>query len=216
MLPQPLEPYSAAESSDARTASLPEAGPRASVLRALRHAGALFVQALVLLALLSLFFVRLPLVDGHSMAPQIDDGDRVLIDTLAYDIRVQRPGAAGDPLVDVSLRPVQRGDVVAFVHGDGDDRRIYLKRVIALPGETVSLQRGVVWLDGAPADATFGALDDRSDMPARRVPAGSIFVLGDNRGDSDDSRSFGPVPESAVIGKAMGVVWPAQRARVIR
>ena len=216
MLPQPLEPHAAAELSDARIPSLVEEDRRAAFRRALRHAGALFVQAVVVVALVALFFVRMPLVDGHSMAPQIDDGDRVLIDTVAYDIRVQAPSSYGRPLLDVALRPIGRGDVVAFVHGEGDERRIYLKRVIALAGDTVALSRGVVLLNGAPLEDSFGARLDVSDMPPQRVPIGSIFVLGDNRGDSDDSRSFGPVPDDAVVGRAVAVVWPMHRARAIR
>ncbi len=216
MLPQPLEPHDVAESSDARIPSFAEADRRATTLRGLRHTGALAVQAIVLLALASLFFVRLPLVDGHSMAPQIDDGDRVLIDTLAYDVRVQRPGADAGPLVDVPLHAIGRGDVVAFAHGQGDDRRIYLKRVIALPGETVALVRGVVWIDGAPYPEAFGARLDTTDMAPVNVPANAFFVLGDNRGDSDDSRAFGAVPQQDVIGKAVLVAWPPNRAHAIR
>lgn len=216
MLPQPLDPAEPVESRDARTLSLDELDRRASTIRALRHAGALVVQALVLIALVSLFFVRAPEVDGHSMLPQVDAGDHVLIDTLAYDLRIQRPGAAGQALVDIAVHPIARGDVIAFVHGDGDDSRIYLKRVIGLPGETVSIERGVVSIDGSVLASDYPASRDTTDMSPLVVPAGSYFVLGDNRGDSDDSRAFGPVPDAAIIGRAALVIWPPARARAIR
>ena len=173
------------------------------------------MQVLVLALLASLFFLRVPQVDGHSMLPQVDAGDHVLINTLSYDLRIQRPGAEGQALVDIAIHPIQRGDVVAFVHGTGDDSRIYLKRVIGLPGETVSIERGVVSIDGSIV-ATYQASRDTTDMAAIKVAAGSYFVLGDNRGDSDDSRSFGPVPAAAIIGRAALVIWPPANVRAIR
>ena len=217
MLPQPLDPAEPVETRDPRTLSLDELDRRASTIRALRHTGALLVQALVLLALASLFFVRAPGVDGHSMLPQVDAGDHVLINTLAYDIRIQKPGAAGQALLDIATHPIARGDVIAFVHGDGDDSRIYLKRVIGLPGETVSIERGIVSIDGSAVDPSgYQVSRDATDMASLTVPAGSYFVLGDNRGDSDDSRAFGPVPDAAIIGRAALVIWPPARVRSIR
>lgn len=171
---------------------------------------------MVLVALASLFFVRAPEVDGHSMLPQVDAGDHVLIDTLAYDLRIQKPGAAGQALVDIQLHPIARGDVIAFVHGEGDDSRIYLKRVIGLPGETVSIERGIVSIDGAVVASDYQASLDSTDMRPLTIPAGSYFVLGDNRGDSDDSRAFGPVPDAAIVGRAALVIWPPVRARAIK
>jgi len=215
VLPQPLDPAQPDESRDARSILLDDLDRRASTIRALRHAGALAMQVLVLALLASLFFLRVPQVDGHSMLPQVDAGDHVLINTLSYDLRIQRPGAEGQALVDIAIHPIQRGDVVAFVHGTGDDSRIYLKRVIGLPGETVSIERGVVSIDGSIV-ATYQASRDTTDMAAIKVAAGSYFVLGDNRGDSDDSRSFGPVPAAAIIGRAALVIWPPANVRAIR
>jgi len=189
---------------------------RASTVRALRHAGALIVQVLVLALLASLFFLRVPQVDGHSMLPQVDAGDHVLINTLSYDLRIQRPGAAGQALVDLAIHPIERGDVIAFVHGSGDESRIYLKRVIGLPGETVSVERGVVSIDGSIVATDYQASPDATDMAPAKVAAGTYFVLGDNRGDSDDSRAFGPIPAAAIIGRAALVIWPPARVRTIK
>jgi signal peptidase I len=175
----------------------------------------LAVQAFVLVALLSIFLLRVPQVDGHSMAPQIDAGDHVVINTIAYNLRIDRPGNADGPLADVRIHPVARGDVIAFVHGTGDDRKIYLKRVIGLPGETISIERGVVAVDGNTLVERYDRQAEASDMSPVKVPADALFVLGDNRGDSDDSRSFGPIPTSAVVGRAALIVWPPNRARAI-
>lgn len=214
MLPQPLTPVDETDASDARVLLLDEIDRRANTGRALRHAGALIVQAAVLLGLVMLFFLRVPQVDGHSMAPQIDAGDHVVINTLAYAVRIEGPGE--QPLRDIRLRPVARGDVVAFAHGTGDDKRVYLKRVVGLPGETIAIERGIVWVNGAMLVESYGPLRDSSDMRPTVVPADSIFVLGDNRGDSDDSRAFGPIALPAVIGRAALVVWPLDRVRAIR
>jgi signal peptidase I len=215
VLPQPLTPVEPDEQSDARILAIDVDHRRADTIRALRHAGALALQSVVVIGLLSLFILRVPQVDGHSMAPRIEDGDHVVINTIAYDLRIERPGD-GQPLLDVRLRPVARGDVVAFAHGSGDDRRIYLKRVIGLPGETIAIERGIVSVNGVTLVEPYGPQLDAGEMAPVKVPADSLFVLGDNRPDSDDSRSFGSISESAVIGRAAFVAWPPNRARSIR
>lgn len=215
MLPQPLKPVEPIEPSDARTLPLDALDRRAEAIRALRHTGALVVQGVVLVGLLSLFFLRVPQVDGHSMAPQIDAGDHVVINTVAYDVRIDRPGGES-PVVDVHLRSVDRADVVAFVHGTGDDQRIYLKRVVGLPGETITIERGVVMVDGVTLVESYAPNLDTTDMKPTFIPRDCLFVLGDNRGDSDDSRTLGPIPTSAVVGRAAVVAWPLDRARAIR
>lgn len=215
MLPQPHEPDLKSEPSAARILAVAVDDRRPAFFRTLRHIAALAVQAVVLVTLLLLFFLRVPQVDGHSMAPQIDAGDHVVIDTLAYSLRVERL-SGGAPLADIGLRPIARGDVVAFAHGVGDDAKIYLKRVIALPGETVAIERGVVSINGAVLTEPYAPVRDLSDVAAVTVPPQSLFVLGDNRGDSDDSRSFGPIPEASVIGRAALIVWPPNRVRPIR
>ena len=210
MLPLPREPEAAPPLADACTSDVAGDERRAALLRTLRHAAALALQAVVLLALLSLFFVRAPQVDGHSMAPQIDAGDHVLLDTLAYAARIERPGG-GPPLADLQLHPIARGDVVAFAHGAGDDARIYLKRVIGLPGDNVALERGTVFVDGRVLEEPYAPQHDLSDVPPQTVPADSLYVLGDNRGDSDDSRFWGPVPATWIIGQVFATYWPPDR-----
>jgi signal peptidase I len=182
----------------------------------LKHIAGLALQAVLLLILISLFFYRLPQVDGQSMEPQLTGGEHVLIDTLAFDFRVANPMAPDRPIIEVRLHPIAHGDLVAFEHGTGDDRRILLKRVIGLPGDTVAIVRGKVLVDGVPADGYPDPPGDREDLAPIAVPAGSIYVLGDNRAQSDDSRAFGPVPVESVIGRATLVVWPPSRAQRLR
>jgi signal peptidase I len=160
----------------------------------------LFIQALVFASLVSLFFFRVPQVEGRSMQPNIENGTHVLINTLSY-------GVAIGPLV-LARTPINRGDIVAFERGHGDDAKILLKRVVALPGETVAVSNGAVIVQGQPLHETYDLLPDHSLMKGVSVPAGMVFVLGDNRAESDDSRSFGPIPQSSIIGKAVFVIWP--------
>jgi signal peptidase I len=130
------------------------------------------------------------------MEPHIGSGEFVLIDTLAY-----------------RFRPIGRGDIVAFRHGGS--AQAYLKRVIGLPGERVSIERGVVAIDGKPLAEGYVRFRDRGSIPARTVPAGAYFVLGDNRANSDDSRDWGPVPVSEIVGKAWLAVWPLDKVGLL-
>jgi signal peptidase I len=150
------------------------------------------------------------------MEPQLTGGEHVLIDTLAFNLRVANPMAPDAPLVDLRLHPILRGDLVAFEHGSGDDRRILLKRVAGLGGDTVTTLHGKVFVNGAQLYEHVSAPRDREDLAPLSVPNGSIFVLGDNPAQSDDSRAFGPVPVESVIGRATFVVWPLTRAQRLR
>jgi len=182
-------------------------------IRALVRAAKLAAEAAALLILLALFFVRLPQVSGHSMEPQLRAGEHVVINTLAYDLRV---GGGDRPLFDHALYPIERGDVVAFIHAGADGEEVYLKRVIGVPNETVAITRGAVIVNGLQLPEPYLSKPDAANSPALRVPAGSYFVLGDNRAESDDSRAFGAVPRTAIIGRAQLVVWPLNRAALIR
>jgi len=141
------------------------------------------------------------------MQPSIEGGTHVLINTLSY-------GISFGPWAFLS-RQIRRGDVIAFQRGRGDDKRIYLKRVIALPSESVQITGGAVMIQGALLRESYNPISDASNMKAVTIPPGSVFVLGDNRAESDDSRSFGPVPDSSIIGKAVFVIWPLGHVKYI-
>jgi signal peptidase I len=149
-------------------------------------------EVLVLALLGAAFFFRLPQVSGFSMEPRVGAGEFVVIDTLSY-----RFGA------------VHRGDIVAFRHGASSEA--YLKRVIGLPGDRVSIRRGIVLIDGKPLAEPYVRYRDNRSEPEVTVPAGAYYVLGDNRRNSDDSRDWGFVPTSAIIGKAWLAVWPPSK-----
>lgn len=135
-------------------------------------------------------------VDGFSMMPSLQNGEFVLVNRLAY-----------------RFSGFQRGDIVVF-HFPLDLQQDLIKRVIGLPGETVSIRNGVVLVDGQRLEEPYIAA---SPMYTGEwtVPEGSLFVLGDNRNDSSDSHSWGLLPQEDVIGKAILVYWPVSNITVL-
>ncbi len=153
----------------------------------------LSAQAVLLLMIAAAFFLRTPQVDGLSMEPRVHAGEFVLINTLAY-----RFGA------------IQRGDVVAFRH-DNPTPETYIKRIVGLPGERVAVTNGVVTIDGRALTEPYVQFPDKRSAPPVTVPPHAYYVLGDNRSDSDDSRNWGVLLESDIVGKALVGIWPPRR-----
>ena len=135
-------------------------------------------------------------VDGFSMKPTLQDGEYILVNKLAYK--------TGEP---------QRGDIVVFVF-PVDPTEDLIKRVIGLPGETISVHGGAVSVNGVALNEPYIA-----SPPAYEgdwtVPQGQLFVLGDNRNDSRDSHQWGVLPIGNVIGKAVVIYWPPKEWEVI-
>ncbi|GAC1660169.1 MAG: signal peptidase I [Candidatus Elarobacter sp.] len=153
----------------------------------------LSAQLLVLALIATAFFMRTSPVDGLSMEPRVHAGEIVLINTLAY-----------------RLGRVRRGDVVAFRH-DAPTTETYIKRIVGLPGERIEVRDGVVTVDGRALAEPYVRFRDRRSAPAVAVPAQAYYVLGDNRAESDDSRNWGILHESDVVGKALVGIWPPRR-----
>jgi signal peptidase I len=159
------------------------------------------VLAVVLFLLLRLV-VQNTVVEGPSMQPNLVNGQWVLVSRLSY----RRHGP-------------ERGDVIVFDAPDGSGKE-FIKRVIALQGEIVSIRGGVVSIDGqAVAEPWMPNLDDSAFGPYE-VPEGSVFVLGDNRPFSNDSRSWAStnsaLARNRIVGKAWMSIWPIGRFGVIR
>ncbi len=126
------------------------------------------------------------------------DDDRLLVDKLSY-----------------KLHGVHRGDVVVFSRPPGVNatEQVLIKRVIGLAGESVSGHDGKVWIGDRSLDESYvnRECEGTRDFAAITVPAGDIFVMGDNRCDSTDSRVFGPIKKSSIIGRAFLIIWPLGR-----
>ena len=150
------------------------------------------VAAFLLAMVIQLFLVKPFFIPSASMVPTLQMGDRVLVNRLAYEF------GAGP----------QRGDVVVFlspVPGYTD----LIKRVVAVAGDRVAVHDGRLWIDGkAQAEPYVNDGGTAGSMPERTVPPGKVFVMGDNRNDSADSRVFGPIGEGTIVGKALVVYWP--------
>lgn len=135
-------------------------------------------------------------VDGFSMLPTLEDGEFVLVSKINYQ-----------------FGEVERGDIVVF-HYPLDPNQELIKRVIGLPGDAVSVQNGVVSINGLALHEPYIAA-----APAYTgdwtVPQGQFFVLGDNRNDSSDSHSWGYLPAEKLVGKAVMIYWPPNFWKII-
>jgi signal peptidase I len=159
-------------------------------------------------------------VDGLSMDPTLNTGEMLLVNRQIYshfdlnNVLNILPFVERDGEQDFYVfHPPQRGDIIVFDPPIGAIDKPYIKRVIALPGETVSIHDGAVFVNAERLDEPYlGSTATRwagqADNFELVVPEEHIFVLGDNRNNSTDSRSFGPVEYDAIIGRAWIAYWP--------
>ena len=154
--------------------------------------------AVVISVVLNLFVVQVTEVRQRSMEPTLEQNDRVLVSKLDYRFGVP-----------------QRGDIVVFNPPVPDATIPYVKRVIAVGGETVDLRNGNVFVNGQQVNIPQAHGTSLPQAPQIvypfTVPQGQIFVMGDNRTFSSDSRTFGPVPVASIIGKVILRFWPFDR-----
>lgn len=157
--------------------------------------------AILVALIVKTVFVQAFRIPSESMDPTLIKGDRVLVNKLSY-----------------RLHDVNRGDVVVFdrpenLPGGPDDPQDLIKRVIGLPGDTLYARDGVVYVNDRPLDEPYlpeGTSTVNMDQPVT-VPEGQVWVMGDNRGNSQDSRVFGPIPEDSIVGRAFMLMWPLNR-----
>jgi signal peptidase I len=207
-LPLPADPTEHEPPPSADPAS---SGRGRSAARTAIEWGLILAVAVVAAILIRSFVVQPFFIPTGSMEPTLQVGDRVLVNKLSYD-----------------FHSVHRGDVVVFAKPADDTTpgiKDLVKRVIGLPGETISAQNGQVYINGRPLAEPWLPKVDRDvttfqpSIPgclpapsgACRIPAGDYFMMGDNRTDSADSRVIGPVPGHLFIGRAFVRVWPLGR-----
>ncbi len=189
---------------------------RWSVLSAVRELAFLIGMAIVIAVVIKTFVAQAFYIPSGSMLPQLQIDDRVIVSKVSYRLHDPRrgdivvfdaPGGGGKdhpPLPERALRGL--AESVGVLAPSTDE---YIKRVIALPGERVEGHGGRVLIDGRElVEPYLPAGTVTSDFAAVVVPPGTLFVLGDNRGNSADSRVFGPIPESTVVGRAIVRAWP--------
>jgi signal peptidase I len=161
--------------------------------RPFRLFGRITVLVLILTCTLLVFGTRGFYVYGSCMEPNLKTGERVLASRFSYWF--------GGP---------QRGDVVIFKY-PCDPSKNYVKRVIGLPGDTVEIRRGCLLVNGEPLSEPYKLLAAHGDYGPQLVQAGKLFVLGDNRDQSNDSRYWGELPLENVQAKAVLLYWPPSR-----
>jgi len=156
---------------------------------------AIVVGAFAVALLVKTFLIQAFYIPSESMFPTLTENDRVLVNKLSYD-----------------LHDVNRGDLVVFERPPNEpDSAVkdLIKRVVALEGETIEERDGRIYIDGEALDEPYLQPDVESRNLTRMViPEGHVFVMGDNRGSSRDSRFFGAIDTDLIVGRAFVKVWP--------
>lgn len=175
-----------------------------SVLRqflgVIRELAETIIPAVVIAIFINLFLVQATQVLGQSMEPNLHTQQRVLVEKVSYRF----------------LHAPQRGDIVVIdldKENKADD--MLIKRVIGLPGDTIELRGGEVYIDGERLEESWMPNVGGGSYGPTTIPSLHVFVMGDNRGASNDSRSFGPVHVDNLVGRAWFSYWPLENIGLI-
>src|SRR5580692_7695768 len=193
-LPQPIAP-SVPPNNPIAPGNVPRVGV-SSTASVLRHEIRVWTRDLLIaigLALVIIVFLYQPVkVEGTSMAPLLSDQERIFINKFVY-----------------RFEPIERGDVVVFWY-PLDRSKSFIKRVIGLPGDTLEMRQGALYVNGklVPEPYVPPRYEDVTDYGPVRVPEDSYFVMGDHRISSNDSRVFGAVANKFIYGRAVFAYWP--------
>ena len=156
------------------------------------------LPALIIVLVINMFLAQATRVEGQSMEPNLCDNQRLIIEKVSYYVH-----------------PPQRGDIVVLRLSNRRSDPL-IKRVIGLPGETVEIRSGRVLVNGEALDEPYLSQHTHQGMAPQVVPDDQVFVLGDNRGFSNDSRAFGFVPFSDIVGRAWFRYWPPDEIGLVR
>ncbi len=179
------------------------------------------IGALVLALLIQQFLVKPYKIPSPSMVPTLAEGQRILVNRIGNNfgdpqngqiIVFNPPAGAGDQVIDKCAEPV-RDDLPCLKPKEGKLKQAYVKRVVGEPGDKLRVENGHVIRNGKPVDEPYAQTCDDSTCNLKEftVPAGTYFMMGDNRGNSEDSRFWGPLPRDYVIGRAFATYWPPKR-----
>jgi len=184
LIDSPTEPEPERRSYGARAAQF--------VVSFLREVAETVIPAILIAVVINLYLAQATQVLGRSMEPTLHTSQRVVVEKVTYNF-VHGP---------------RRGDIVVIDMPDQSDRLI--KRVIGLAGETLEIRDGRVYIDGEVLDESWTVRQGGGTYGPTTIPPLHVFVLGDNRGASNDSRSFGPVHVDYLIGRAWFSYWPLE------
>jgi len=156
------------------------------------------VAAFAIALLVQAFLVKPFTIHQVSMRATLEEGDRILLNRLSYHFRDEA-----------------RGDIVVF-HSPINANEDLVKRIVAIAGDRVAISGGKLYVNGVAQDEPYLLEQDFSgEMPETVIPAGQVFVMGDNRNNSGDSRLFGPIPTDTIIGSAFLVYWPIGHGKTL-
>ncbi len=176
-----------------------ESGSNSLVQREIRNWARDLAIALGLAMVIIVFLYQPVKVEGTSMAPLLSDQERIFINKFVY-----------------RFEPIDRGNVVVFWY-PLDRTKSFIKRVVGLPGETLEIESGRLYIDGKRVAEPYvpASFFDGSSYGPIRVQQDEYFVMGDHRDSSNDSRVFGPVPRKFIYGKAVFAYWPVDHFGII-
>ena len=174
--------------------------PAPSSWQFLRENGPLLIIALILALLLRIFVAEPRYIPSDSMLPTLERGDRLVVEKVSYH-----------------FHPTHIGDIVVFhppelLQSQGYSLdQAFIKRVIATPGQTVKVIDGIVYRDDQPLQESYILEEPYYYLPPVQVPDGQLFVMGDNRNNSNDSHVWGFLPQDNIIGHALFRFFPPTR-----
>jgi signal peptidase I len=167
------------------------------LLQALREVAETVIPAVVIALVINLFLAQATQVLGQSMEPNLHTAQRVVVEKVTYRF-VHGP---------------RRGDIVVI--DMPEQAEMLIKRVVGLPGETIQVRRGQVYIDDKLLEEPWTVNPGGGSYGPQTIPPLHVFVLGDNRGASNDSRSFGPVPIEHIVGRAWFSYWPREHIGLV-
>jgi signal peptidase I len=175
------------------------------------------IVAFILAMIIRTFVIQAFKIPTGSMRPSLLEGDLILVNKFIYGAKI--------PFTNLRLpkiRAPKRGDVIVFIYPK-DSKKDFIKRLVALPGESVEIKNGTVYINDQPRlEPLFSQryYYNRGEFGKEGnkiiVPENSFFVLGDNSASSQDSRYWGFVPKDNILGKAILIYWPLPRIRIIK
>lgn len=180
------------------TQTPPPVSPQRRVMGWIRDILETILPALLIVLVVNVFLAQATRVEGQSMEPTLHDNQRLVIEKISYRLHVP-----------------QRGDVVVLKLPNRRSDPL-IKRVVGLPGETIEVRDGHVYINGQVLEELYLNQLTLGNFPPHVISPGHVFVLGDNRGASNDSRSFGEVALTSIVGRAWFRYWPLDEIGLVR
>jgi signal peptidase I len=167
------------------------------LLQALREIAETVIPAVIIALVINLFLAQATQVLGQSMEPNLHSTQRVVVEKVTYRF----------------FHGPRRGDIIVISLPEQSE--MLIKRVVGLPGETIEVRGGQVYIDSEPLDESWTVNPGGGSYGPRDIPPLHVFVMGDNRGASNDSRNFGPVAIEHIVGHAWFSYWPLEYVGVV-